>query len=134
MTTMKDDWSRVGEAVASRLRAMGSPSLRQMDRTSKVSTETWRNLLDGQPLKRTDKIAQAEEALGWEYGSIEAILAGGEPTVADVVARADTVTGGVSFAASELERLSAVEAELAAIRREVAGVVAEVQALRTRVD
>src|ERR1700722_3152612 len=76
-TVDSSGWARVAEAARQRLtdmRRIGNK--RQLQDESGVSVATWRNLLDGKPVKRLDVKARICDYLGWPVDGIDKILAG----------------------------------------------------------
>lgn len=113
-----DDWNRLAVELRSRVDELGMASLSALVRASKaidgtpnkegVSAMSWRRLLNGQPLRRADKLQLACRTLGWSYDSAERILAGGEPVV-----HVDPLDPGIAERLRDHEiRLARVEAEI----------------------
>lgn len=75
-------WSTVWAAVRARQKELGWTDT-QLHEQCNISDSVYRDgRNDGRPLKRPDKIASLEDGLGWQRGSVDAILGGGEPVVA----------------------------------------------------
>lgn len=81
---MDGDWTAVAAAVTERLKQMRAwGNLSEVSRQSGVSDATWRNLLRGQPVTRADRVILICDYLGWTLDSIEHILGGGRPDLAE---------------------------------------------------
>lgn len=117
------DYDRLGERIRTRREALGLTQA-QAASSGGVSLPVWGVLERAErDSYRTATYRAVERALGWSHGSVEAILAGGEPTIAGAtLAPAWSAAEGVVSASTEA-RVAAVEAELAEIRRMLERVV-----------
>lgn len=85
----EDDWNRVAAYCAARAQHLEMPNQVDLVRVSKlldrnpkkegVSDATWRNLFNGVPLTRADKIQLICRTMQWSSDSIDLILRGEEP-------------------------------------------------------
>ena len=115
MMQSMDDWRSVWEAVEAEAIRRGW-SKEELARRTGVSTTTFDAMRrDGQPLKRAHKVARFLKGMGWLPGSIEAILAGGEP-IPDPDATDDEPAGPE-------DRLDAIEDQLSRLNDAVARLV-----------
>lgn len=71
--------AKLGAAVEQRRRRLGL-SVPGAAKLAEIDRETWRNLEAGTRQIRTYNHAAVERVLRWDFGSVEAILNGGEPT------------------------------------------------------
>lgn len=76
-------WQRVWEHVMARQDEMGVTLTRLYELTG-ISEGTFRKMRNGTPLTRGDKRRTLCDGLGWMHGSIDLILAGGEPMLAEM--------------------------------------------------
>jgi hypothetical protein len=86
-----DDWARLAAAIRRRIDELGMANVSTLVRVSKaidgspnkegVSAMSWRRLLNGQPIRRADKLQLVCRTLDWRHDSAERILAGGEPVM-----------------------------------------------------
>ena len=76
---MADDWRRLGRFVAAERARLGlSPA--QLAAQIGLSKRTIENVeAGGRDTYRHTTLSRIEDALGWEPGSVERILAGGDP-------------------------------------------------------
>jgi hypothetical protein len=77
-----DAWQRLAQLLIRRRVELGFPRRTEFARHHGLSHD--RNLSDIEKCRRTNysdpMLAQFEQLYGWEAGSIEAVLAGGDPT------------------------------------------------------
>jgi transcriptional regulator with XRE-family HTH domain len=74
------DWERLAEAIKAARKARGWTQ-KDLAATARVGFSTVQRLESGKPASRTPaSLPHVERALGWAHGSVEDILAGGEPT------------------------------------------------------
>lgn len=111
------DWKRVHAAAVDRIAEMGV-TLKAFYMRAGISETKFRQLADGEPIVRHDKIVSLERGLGWAAGSVERVLAGGSPRVADTD---DALTADVH------DRLDALEAEVTRLRAQVAEAVSQAE-------
>lgn len=76
-----EDWQNLAAHVSERLHRLGLRNFSALEKTSGVSRTTWRNLLNAGPVTFPGKPQQIMDALGWDYRSWDAVLAGGKPTL-----------------------------------------------------
>lgn len=81
MDMAEDGRVRLGEAMAERRRELGL-SVTRAAAAARIDRTTWSTTESGVRLIATYNRAGVERALGWEAGSIDAVLAGGEPLLA----------------------------------------------------
>lgn len=74
--------TQAGEVVSARRRQIGA-DVAELARQAQVDVKTIRSLEAGERMPRDSTKAKIERALNWSPGSIDAILAGGDPVVAD---------------------------------------------------
>jgi hypothetical protein len=108
---MTDDWARLAEYVVTRRAELGITQI-QVAQRGQMSLDRVQSIeaVRRQGGYRANTLAALERALQWEYGSIKAILAGGEPTPFHEVFDGDgaTATDGVHVAVRpEVARASA---------------------------
>lgn len=82
MANRRDPWRAVGEQVTARLHYLGHYNQAAVARESGVSDATWRHAREGRPVNNLGKRAAICDFLGWTPDSIDSILAGGEPMLA----------------------------------------------------
>lgn len=102
---MERDWKRLGAALkASReARALTQAAVGEM---IGVSRGTMRNIENGEIARISTTVRAYARAVGWDGGSVEAVLAGGAPTqVADEVAVARDTAAAENLAAEPPEEL-----------------------------
>lgn len=88
---MTMDWVRLGAAVKASRKAMGITQL-QLGAAAGVSRATVQNIEAGQEFARvTSTLRVIERTLHWQEGSIELVLAGGDPVALGVVPLPDPV-------------------------------------------
>lgn len=83
--TVDDRRGRLGQRVRERRMELGLSSPVAADRAG-INRDTWRNLEAGTRAIRDYNHRPIERALNWQAGSIDAILAGGEPILAESAA------------------------------------------------
>jgi hypothetical protein len=110
-------WRRVYVEAMARSKDMGV-SLTTFYRLTKVSEPTYKKMRDGIPLQKEYKRRDLTDGAGWTPDSIDRILAGGAPVLADP--------------AGEQDRK--LEAEVQDLRGEVAAIRAEVRQLRALIE
>jgi transcriptional regulator with XRE-family HTH domain len=75
------DWARLAEAIRARRNTLRL-SQRELAKSAGVTPTTVRNLEGGRDFKRVPpSLTSVEKALGWDFGSADAILNGMEPTL-----------------------------------------------------
>lgn len=85
---MPQNWTHVAETVKQRRTELGLSQRQAARLANDISPTTWGSLeKHGQPVSTLTAVAICK-ALRWTADSIDALLAGGEPTVADAVDRA----------------------------------------------
>lgn len=100
MNETDNDWRPVWAAIDARRVDLGWSWTRLYDECG-VSQRTLKLMRDdGQPIKSDAKVTVMARALGWSSDSIDAILAGGQPSVTEVSRPDDDVLRRVA----ELER------------------------------
>lgn len=108
MCHVTESWDRLADAVRARRSALRLTQQELADNAG-VNVMTIRNL---EGLRRFTRmpatVGKVERALGWEVGSAEAVLSGGDPTLVSVSVngRAPNVTSGADDA-SEIRGLPA---------------------------
>lgn len=75
---MSDDWERLGAYVVQRRNELGYGSQSALEEVSGVSYRTISRLETGHSIGKNN-LRKIERALQWQLGSMERILAGGEP-------------------------------------------------------
>lgn len=121
-------WKHVWAEVRARQRELGWTDVTLCERCDISQTTYTDGRQDGKPLKRIDKITSLERGLGWLSGSVDAILAGGEPTVQEV-----SPTDDVSQPGGDVpRRVEQLEQDLETVREEVAGIQLVLEALGSR--
>lgn len=73
---------RLGELVAARREQLGLSVPKAADAAG-IYRDTWRDLEAGHRVMRSYNRTAVEQVLRWEQGSVKAVLAGGEPTLAE---------------------------------------------------
>lgn len=112
---MNPDWQNLAQHISARRLALG---LNQAD-IEGVSTATMTKLENAAAEGyRPSTLAALERALKWSHGSVEAILAGGEPTLAPVTHQLSGSATLVS-AAEGVAAGPATRAEVDEVRRAV---------------
>lgn len=96
------DRQRLGELVARRRLALGI-SERAAAAAAKMSRNTWAAIEAGSQRLGAHRHINVERVLLWEPGSIDAVLAGGEPTPAPVAP-----SGNQAKLEAEVERIKAL--------------------------
>lgn len=131
MPNQTTTWASVWAAVRDRQRELRWTDAHLLKQCN-ISDTVYRNGRNkGIPLTRPDKVAGLEYGLGWQPGSVDAILGGGKPVVADMHpttpagrSAADTPSGMVAVSEYDerLDRFEKTQAEiLDEIRAERAG-------------
>jgi len=81
MGRVEYDWTHLASAIRQRRDQIGMTQ-QQVAENAAVSTMTVRNLEAARAYTRLPpSLGAVERALGWEHGSAQAVLAGGEPTL-----------------------------------------------------
>lgn len=81
MGRMTRDWPQLAAAIKRRRAVLGLTQ-RQLALAAGVTSTTVRNLEGGrEPSRMPPSIHGVENALGWELGSAQAVLQGGQPTM-----------------------------------------------------
>jgi len=128
MLAVEHDWPRLGKAVRQRRDALGLSQ-----GAGGVSVATWRKVENGTESSYTPRtLARIASALGWTDDSVDAVLAGGDPTIA-----ADPPSAGdvdlLAIIADLQSRVDALE-ERIGIGRDLDRVELEERATRRRVS
>lgn len=76
---MSGDWNRLGAYVVQRRNELGYGSQAALGEASDVSYRTISRLETGHSIGKNN-LRKLEQALLWELGSVDAIIAGGDPT------------------------------------------------------
>lgn len=76
---MSDDWKRLGAYVVQRRNELGYGSQVALEEASGVSYRTISRLETGHSIGKNN-LRKLEQALLWDLGSVDAILAGGDPS------------------------------------------------------
>lgn len=76
---MSDGWKRLGAYVVQRRNELGYGNQAALGKASGVSYRTISRLETGHSIGKNN-LRKLEQALLWELGSVDAILAGGDPT------------------------------------------------------
>jgi transcriptional regulator with XRE-family HTH domain len=82
------DWTRLAQAVKSRRFELGL-SARAAAARANINRSTWATIEDGERKLSKHLWVSVERALDWAAGSIDSILAGGDPVEVLVAALAD---------------------------------------------
>ncbi|MFJ8842989.1 helix-turn-helix domain-containing protein [Streptomyces cyaneofuscatus] len=113
---MSEDWTRLSAAIRTARKARGWTQ-HQLAEVAGIGFSTVQRLESGVPFtRRPPSLDRIERALGWKVGSADAVLAGGEPEMADTVDAAAAREGDevVSAQAKQTARLPRrIEHELA---------------------
>lgn len=72
------DWKRLGDYVVSRRTELGYRSQAALEKVSGISYRTLSRLENGGRVRRSTLLT-LERVLEWEFGSVDRILAGGDP-------------------------------------------------------
>ena len=114
------DYQRLGDQVRDRRNAIGLKQHQAAERAG-ISLPVWGVVERAERTRyRKSTFRAVERALGWASGSVEAILAGGEPTLLETsgaVLQPATSSAQGEVSAPVEARVSALEVEVAAIRR-----------------
>jgi hypothetical protein len=122
------DWQRLSARVQQRMRELGIADQADLIRATRLSPPTVKGILDGAPRSPTVRpktYQQLDDGLRWERGSMAAVLAGGEPVVAQSA-------GGVNQPLDEVEVLR--RELIADASRTAAATTIEVAKLNHRYD
>lgn len=74
----KQDWRRLGDYVVSRRTELGYRSQGALEEASGISYRTLSRLENGGRVRRSTLLT-LQRVLEWEFGSVDMILAGGDP-------------------------------------------------------
>ncbi|NUS74289.1 MAG: hypothetical protein HOQ05_12920 [Corynebacteriales bacterium] len=88
-TQSGDDWPRLAHYVVIRRRELGLSQAEAARIAQFGARNTWINMETGTTKPRDSKWAGIERALLWARGSVQAILSGAEPTLADSIGAED---------------------------------------------
>lgn len=118
-------WQRVGEALTDRFEEL-LMSKAELIEKSGVSDKTLKAYLAGEPIRRMDKRRDLALALGWTADSINRVLEGGTPVLAN--GGEDLHPGGdrVDVLASAVAEM---RQEMATYRAEVSDLLAQMESL-----
>lgn len=106
----KDAWKSLWDAIDQQ-RVDHGMSLSEMYEETRTSETTYRNMrVDGKPITSANKLRSVELGLEWMKGSIDSVLAGGEPTPMFVDQRPPSLS-------QYEERVSALEAQVAELHQ-----------------
>lgn len=98
-------WQRVAVAMEERAIALGW-TLKRLYEEAEVSETTFLAMRKrGQPIKKPAKVTALERGLGWEPGSVAAILDGGEPMPVDRSPPVDEITRRLDELEGQVARL-----------------------------
>ncbi|MFE3855231.1 helix-turn-helix domain-containing protein [Streptomyces griseorubiginosus] len=98
---MASDWARLGEKLKSSRIARGMEQ-QQVAAAIGVKRGAVRNIEQGNIAKLTPTVRAYGALVGWTDGSVEAVLAGGDPTLAEGgAARTDGATSDLSLHVQE---------------------------------
>jgi hypothetical protein len=125
-----DKWQHVWDEIDSRRQQLRM-SLADLYRATGTSEGTFRKMrYEGIGVARTNKRAAICAGLGWSDDCIDQILAGGEPTLSD----ADNMPPFNADVQAVLDRMTAIAAELNAIRLTVSALAGETAGQRVELD
>lgn len=115
------DWKNLAQHVISRRVELGYRSTRHLAKVAGITEKTMGRLELGYSV-RSGTLAAVERVLGWAPGSMDALLAGGEPRMAGVPPREFDVTHAPTVDIARQRVLEATHRQLAEIALFIEGV------------